>query len=162
MSAFVALPPAADADPPAQVADGVVAGDGWWPDVDLAALRDTARIDTTVTPAKLREAVVMAMLDLDRQLACWRAPLEAAGAANLAAVAQPVFAGQKRLVLLYTRAVVAAVVADLAERTRDSTATSAGLDRAEELLTVADDCRRNARWAVSDLMGRRRATAELI
>lgn len=161
-SGFVSLPPAQDADPPASPAPDVVAGDGWWPDIDLSALREAARLDTTVPPARLREAAALAMIEVGSQLAAWRAPLELAGAANLQAVPAPQVDGRSQLVLLYSRAVYSTVAADLAERLRDANATAAGLDRAQELLCPADDHRRNARWAVADIQGLRRATVELI
>lgn len=164
-SGFVSLPPSADAEPPEETTPDVVQGDGWWPDIDIVDLRKAARIDTTVTPERLREAVRFAMLtiDGDRPVACWREGLEESGAASLDAVPdQPTVGGIKRLVALYTRAIASHVAADLAERLRDAATTSAGHDRADELETAADVHRRNARWALADLVGRARATCELI
>ncbi len=161
-SPFVSMPPAADADPPPQIRDAVIQGDGWWPDLKVADLRDVATIDPTVTPPRLREAAIAAMLDVNRQLAVWRLTVEAAGAANLEDVPAAEADGKSILVHLYNRALVSTLAADLAERLRNIAATAAGAERADEMLTVADDYRRNARWAIADLQGKPRSTVELI
>ena len=161
-SPFVSMPPAADADPPEQLPDAWIAGDGWWPDINLADLRDVATIDPTVTAPRLREAAVAAMLDVNRQLAAWRLPLELAGSVNLEAVPAAEADGQSVLVHHYARAVFSTVAAGLAERLRNIAATTAGAERAEEMLTIADTHRRDARWAVADLQAKPRSTVELI
>lgn len=161
-SPFVSLPPAADGDPPEQKRDACIANDGWWPDLSIADLRDVATIDPTVTPARLREAAVAAMLDVNRQLASWRGARVLDGAANLEAVPAAEADGQSVLVHLYTRALFSTVAAGLAERLRNIAATAAGAERAEEMLTIADTHRRDARWAVADLQGKPRSTVELI
>lgn len=162
MSGFVSRPPAADAEPPEPVPVEVIAGDGWWPDIDLAELRQVARIDTTVTPERLREAAIGAIIELNGELQAWRAEKEAAGAGNLHAVTAPQIDGQSQLVHLYTRALYSSVAADLAQRLADITATTAGLDRAAELGSAADTHRQAQRWAIRCLLGRRHWTAELI
>jgi hypothetical protein len=162
MTGLVSRPPAEDADPPAAPAAEILTNDGWFPDVDLAALREIARIDTTITPARLREAATFAMLSVNRDLLDWRAPLEEDGAENMTEIPGPEIDGQKREVFLYTRAIYSSVAADLAERLKDTSTSSAGNDRAEELACPADDHRRNARWAVRDILGLPRSTVELI
>ena len=47
----------ATANPPAKGAEAPVDNDGWWPDVDCEQLRQDARLDGTVTPARLLLAV---------------------------------------------------------------------------------------------------------
>lgn len=162
MSAFVSRPPIADAEPPAAPDPQIITGDGWWPDVDLAKLREIVRIDTTVTPARLREAAADAMIELGAELGEWRAPLEAAGHANLHAVPAPQVDGQSQKVTLYTRAIYSTVAADLAERLQDISATAAGVERAQELACPADEHRRNARWAIARLTGKSHVVVELI
>lgn len=162
MTGFVSRPPAADAQPPAAPPAEVITGDGWWPDIDLAKLREIARIPTTVTPVRLRDSTAAAMLDLNQVLAAWRAPHVEAGWANLHAVPAPEIDGQSRLVFLYTRAIHSTVAADLAEKTKDLTATAAGVDRADELACPADELRRSAVWAMRELQGLPHTTVELI
>jgi hypothetical protein len=162
MSGFVSLPPASDADPPATTPPDIVAGDGWFPDIDLVALRDSYRLDTTIPPARLRDAVRDAMIDIADELAEWRAAREAEGHDSLAAISSPEFGGRPRLLVIYDRAIGSLVSAELADRLLDATATAAGHDRAAELEEPGCKHRRRYRWAISDILGKPRATVELI
>jgi len=162
VSGFVSLPPAADSDPPQPAAADVVTGDGWWPDVNLTDLRQAVRLDTTIGPERLRDAVRAAMLDVNRQLAAWRAGPIPASASSLTALPADLFDGQSRYVLHYTRALYSTVAADLGERLLSQTLTGAGADRADELRAEVAEHRRNARWAVNDLTGAPRATIEAL
>ena len=165
MTGLVAIPSIPPpADPPALPAtDQVLRGDGWWPDVDLALVRADVRVDTNVTPERLRATALDAVLFVNRDLAGWRALRELAGAATLAAV-QPELpiAGEDGRTVLYRRAVAALCAAELKEGMRDSVTSPAGHDRADDLQTTADTHRRDARWALRDLKGLARVTAELI
>jgi hypothetical protein len=67
-----------------------------------------------------------------------------------------------RLVLLYQRAVYATAKAELIERYRDFDSTDAGQRRAEAMELSVDDYRRQARYAIRDILGRPRATVELL
>lgn len=163
MTGFISRPPITDEDPPAEETPELVTGDGWWPDIDLAALRDTVRLPADITAARLRQAIRGAMMDLARELADWRAlKVEETGAEDLAEVEDVSIDGRPRLFWLYDDAVGAHVAANLQERYRDIGATKAGADRDEELRVTADEHRRNYRWAVSDIRGVPRATVELI
>lgn len=161
MSAFVPLPAAAENPAPQPLP-----GDGFFPDVDLAKLREAVRIDATVTPTRLRDSALAAILALAGELSTWRLDQVTQGFTKLDVVPNP--RGPQKLGNLawstahYLRAVASLTAADLAERTRDAGATLAGHDRADELETAADLHRRNYRWAVSDLTGRSRSTIELI
>lgn len=162
MPGFVSRPPRSDQAPPPPKPAELVENDGWWPDVDLARLREAVRLETTITTARLRDAVAVAMLDLARQLAAWRAAREA-GAENLHAVPETVRVdGRSRLVVLWERGLYSTVAADLGERLLSQSATELGVDRAKKLEAEVCEHRRNARWAVSDLTGAPRITVELI
>lgn len=150
-SPFVSIP--APSQPPAPAPD-LIAGDGWWPDLSLAAVRASARFDTTITDARLVEEVCVAVLEVNAQLACWRAVQVAA---SLTAVV-----GRPGLEILYRRAVVSTAAATLSDRLRSLTTTAAGADRADEAETSADMHRRNAHWAISDILARPRTTIELL
>lgn len=164
MSGFVFNPPNSDTEPPAPppAADAVMF-DGWWPNMNITAVRDAVRIDTTVTPDRLRDAVRQAMLDVAAALADWRVDQEAAGYTSLAAVpARIMVDGVSDYVLRFNRAVYSVVGADLAERQIGSRLTSAGADRAEELSADIDIHTRNVAWAVRDFLGRPRVIAEAL
>ena len=63
---------------------------------------------------------------------------------------------------LYQRAVYATAKAELIERYRDFDSTDAGQRRAETMELSVDDYRRQARYAIRDILGRPRATVELL
>ena len=102
MSGFVCTPsviPALDTTP-----EPVITNDGWFPDVDPVLFRKQMRLRDSVTPERLREAILGAMIEIGNGLESWRAPLELAGATTLDAVPAPQIGGESRLVVLYRRA----------------------------------------------------------
>lgn len=163
MNGFVAPPPLNPAEiPPAASADVVLEGDGFWPDVDLVALRQVTRLDTTVEIPRLRDAAINAVFCVRMELADWAAAQIEAGHASLDQLPGPAVDGVKRAVFLYRRAVYSAAAAELLERLREVGATMAGHERADELQESAGEHRKAQRWAIRDLLGAARITAELI
>lgn len=153
--------PSLDPAPPAPAPEGQVKADGWWPDIDLAHLRDTVRLNQTKIPAaRLREAVQVAILDIADELSTWRDDHTAF--ADLAAVPAMQIDGESALVIRWRRAVTACVAADLGERLLGQASTAAGHDRAAELLPEAELHRRNVVHAVRLFLGKTRVVAELI
>lgn len=162
MTGFVALPPNTDAEPPVAAPAELVQNDGFWPDIDLVELRDAVRLDTTISTDRLRDAVVNAMLELANEFADWR-ECKAEDAANLQAVPERrLIGGVSDYVILYARALYSLVGADLGERLLSQMVTAAGDDRRESLASEVDQHRRNARYAINDFTGKRRATVELL
>lgn len=155
--------PSLEPTPPAPAGEGVVAADGWWPDIHLAQLRETARLPQGKIPvARLTEAIQIAILDVAEELADWRAR-HGDGYAALADVPAPMTIGEdSSYVLRWRRAIDACVAADLGERLLGQASTAAGHDRAAELLPEADIHRRNVVHAVRLFLGRPRIIAELI
>ncbi|WP_269633141.1 head completion/stabilization protein [Pelomonas sp. BJYL3] len=136
--------------------------DGWFPAIALAELRAAVRLDGTVTPARLRHAAVNAMASVNGELASYKEAQLQAGHAGLADVPAPQVAGESVQLQRYRRAVYACVQADLIEHYRDFDTTGAGDKAADKLELRVHDLRRDVRWAISDLVGRRRTTVELI
>jgi hypothetical protein len=101
------------------------------------------------------------MLDVNDQLAAYKAKQIAAGWDSADDIGETV-AGSSAIVHRYMRAIASTVQADMAEKYRDWDNTRAGDHRADSEDRSADDFRRNARWAVSDILGRPRTTVELI
>ena len=62
----------------------------------------------------------------------------------------------------YLRAVGCFAKASLTERYRDFDTTAAGNKKADQLENPIDDLRRDARWAISGILGIGRNTVELI
>jgi hypothetical protein len=136
-----------------------IVNDGFFPDIDLDAVPAALRLDGTVTPERLRAAVVEAVLSINAELADWKT---GSGVGRLADVAAPMVDGQSAHVHRYLRAVLCTARANLIERYRDFDTTAAGERRALSLEAAVDDLRRDARWAVSDILGIPRSTVALI
>ena len=136
--------------------------DGFWPDIDADYLRASLRMDGTVSNARLELAAVNAMLSVNRELAMLRAEYMAEGYATLADVPAAELQGLSGLIHLYRRAIYCTAGAELAERYRSFDATAAGNQRADELTPSIDEYRRDARYAIRDLLGITHSTVELI
>ncbi len=159
MSSFIAVAPVPT---PAQPGGQPIGNDGFFPDIDVDQARAAMRLDGTVTPERLRAALVDAALSVNDELAAWRGRQLAAGFAELGAVPAQRIDGLSRHVHRYLRAVHCTAAAWLIERYRSFDATAAGDRKAEAENTSVDDLRRDARWAISDIAGAPRTTVELI
>jgi hypothetical protein len=141
--------------------EGILANDGFWPNVDLATLRASTRLTGNVTTERLRASAIEAMLDVNTQLTTFKAARVGEGWDSAADIGETV-AGSTALVHRYLRAVASTVQADIAEKYRDWDNTRAGDYRGHGESDSADDFRRNARWAVADILGRPRNVVELL
>lgn len=156
MAGFVAQVPA-PATP-----EGSITNDGFFPDIDLADLRDATRLPGDITLTRLLQAAVNAMIACNSDLDAYKTSSVAAGYATLSDVPASQINAESRLVMLYRRAVYSTVKADLTERYRDVDTTATGTKRAEDLTPSIDEQRRNARFAVRDILGIPHSTVELI
>lgn len=157
MSGFIAngtIPAAAEPHP--------ISNDGWWPDLDGESVRAALRLDSSISAMRLEVALVNAILSVNRELDTYKQTQQGLGFAGLAAVPGPLIQSVTRPLHLYLRAVYCTAGAELAERYRSYDATNAGDKNAEVLTPSVDEYRRDARWAVRDLLGKGRTTVELI
>lgn len=154
---FIAPAPAPRAAQPK-----LIGNDGFFPDIDLDNARETLRLDGTVTDARLRFALVGAVLEAGNSLAVWKDAQAAQGYAQLKDVPAAKIDGATRLEHAYRRAVYSLAKADLIERMTDYDTTAAGQKRADTLNEAPDDHRRNARWALADIIGKKRNIVDLI
>lgn len=156
----------AKVNPPDAAAELPAGNDPWFPAIDPAALRSTCRLDGTVTPQRLQHALLQAMASVNAELWDFKVSNMMLGFASLADVPAGTLNGESIKVHHYRRAVYACVQADLAEAYRDIDVTpqSAGkVERVTDKLELKiDEHRRNQRWALSDLLGIRRTTVDLI
>ena len=161
---FIAFEPSPPSSPPAPAA-AVVENDGWYVDIQLSQMRDAERLDGTVTEVRLRQAVVAAILHVNNELRDWKLEQIAAGYASLAAVPADRVDRESILIAHYRRAVYCWAKADLTERYRDFDSTASSLND-KKTMDVLDDApsdqRRNAHWAITDIIGRHHSTVELI
>ena len=146
-----------EAEPPAKIQNN-----GFWPAIDPADFRDTERLGSHITAARVEHALRSAIADTNRQLADWQANHQKSDAASIDLVEPPAWAIEGHYSQLYRRAVYAAAHASLLERYRETTATGQGDERGEAKAAAADDYRRDARWAVAEIEGRTHTTVELI
>ncbi|WP_288805691.1 head completion/stabilization protein [uncultured Novosphingobium sp.] len=158
---FVSLPPTAEIEQPA-TAEQPVINDGFFPDVDPVAVRDDARIPPSITPARLRAAILGAIMTAGNDLAAYAAARKAEGNASLASVPAEQLDGQSVQLIRYRRAVALYAKAELVERHRDFDTTAAGNSQGEDLTASIGDLRRDAMHAVRDILGKPRTTVDLI
>lgn len=154
MNGLIATPP-----PPHSPAGAVVEADGWFPDIQVNAMREAMRLRGDVPHLRLVAALEGAIITVINDTADWRA---ARTEESLAEVPAPQIAGRSRLEILWERAVRFYAAAELADLARDASATDDAARRLEEEQTVAADMRRHAISAVRDLIGATRVNVELI
>lgn len=143
-------------------ADSPIITDPFWPSVDLENMRETLRIDGSVTGPRLEAAAVAATISVNRELKAWRIEQQGNGYVSLVDVPGDLVNGESEFIHLYRRAIYAATGAEITERYRSYDATQSGRKSADEELPNIDEYRRDQRWAISDLLGQRRTTVELI
>lgn len=135
--------------------------DGWFPDIDAHNAREALRLDGTVTDKRLEAALVNAMISANQDLADFkslRLPLYS----TLEDVPSSEINEESRLVHLYKRAVICTAGAELVERYRSFDTSADGNKSADALTPNIDELRRDARWAIRDLLGNRRTSVALI
>ncbi|HDN9017546.1 TPA: head completion/stabilization protein [Aeromonas salmonicida subsp. pectinolytica] len=142
--------------------EGEITSSPFWPAISLPDLRETVRLDGTVTTARLTHAVVDAITSVNRDLADWRSARQAEGHATLAAVPSEVINNESVHLHSYRRAVYAMTRANLLERYTDYSATGDGVKGADAKIVSSDDLYRDARFAIRDILGTTHNTVELI
>ncbi|KAA5603796.1 head completion/stabilization protein [Roseospira marina] len=137
--------------------------DGWYPAVDVTALRLRTGLDGTWTDARLTPVVREEADAIAGVLTEWRAGKQARGAASLAAVdPDQTIEGTPLTVWRWQAALDGRVRAAVIRATRDFHATGDGHTRADALEPTADEWLGRAHEALSRLMGRPRTVVELI
>ena len=136
--------------------------DGFFPDIDPASVREGMRIPMSITPARLRAAILGAIMTVEIDLRAYAAASIAAGYPKLADVPAPQLDEKSVQLIRYQRAVGLYAKAELIERHRDFDTTAAGGNQADELTPSIGELRRDAQHAVRDLLGTTRAVVDLI
>jgi hypothetical protein len=142
--------------------EGEITSNPFWPAISLPDLRETVRLDGTVTTARITHAVVDAITSVNRDLADWRIARQAEGHTTLAAVPSDVINNESVHLHSYRRAVYAMTRANLLERYTDYSATGDGVKGADAKIVSSDDLYRDARFAIRDILGTTHNTVELI
>lgn len=139
-------------------AEEPISNDVFFPEINPADYRLAMREDKSVTPERLKTILIEAMISVNQELAA----LKDSEAQTLSELPSGEIDGTKITVHRYRRAVYSFAKAELLERYIDQSATNAGESKNEAKQLTADEHRRNARWAISDLLGTPRITVELI
>jgi hypothetical protein len=140
----------------------VITNDGFWPDIDVVQMRKSIRLDGSITDARIEVVTVNALIQVNGELALICAAHTANGYASLADVPTTEINGESKFVHLYRRAIYCSVGAELAERYRSYDSSVEGNKNADELTPSVDEYRRDARFAIRDLLGVGHSTVELI
>lgn len=156
MNSFVATAPTQN--PP----EAPLSSSPFWPTIDPTQIRAAHRIDGTITPERLKDALIEAISSVNSELSVWREARMAEGYTTLADVPAEQVNDISMHVHRYGRAIGCAAKASLIERYRDYDTTAAGNKKADQLENPIDDLHRDMRWAISGILGIPRNTVELI
>lgn len=141
----------------------IICSENFWPTVSTQHYRETQRQhDGTITNARLKTALINAVIEINRELADWQKKQMALGYQQLAEVPAMKINQESELCLLYQRAIFGYAHASLIERYRDFDTTPIGNKKADALSPTIDDLRRDAIWAIQRIKGGSHNIAELI
>ncbi len=140
----------------------VIANHPFFPDINTQHLRNTQRLDSTISNDRLRESLLIALASVNADLHEWRLEQENNGVSYIAETTTEQLDGESVNLLLYRRAVYSLTHASLLERYRNFDTTLHGSKLAEQKESTADDLARDARFAVRDILGKSRSTFVLV
>ena len=145
----VVIPPVASDEP-------VIKNTFFFPDIDPKCVRSLMRLEQTVAPARLREAIKTGMAETNAELFDYREQQIAAGFKWLADVPSDDLDGESLRVFYYKRAVCSMATATLYERYRGVDASAKGDKKADSIDSTIDELWRDMRWAVSRIQDKPR------
>lgn len=134
----------------------------FWPVVNVSKLREVMRLDGTVTTPRLQNATINAVASVNSELREWRIKHQSAGHDCLADIPGEIINAESVYSHLYARAIYCLTRANLVERLRDYDTTKSGADATEPLDLTITNLRRDARFAIRDMLGIPHLTAELL
>ena len=134
----------------------------FWPVIDINHLRQVMRIDNNATSARVYHTATEAVAHVNSQLRGYRLAATQSGITHLSNTTEETINSQSVQTTRYTRAVYCYTKALLLEKYADTDATGKTGTRAEAKQEQAEDYRRDAHFAVADILGRRRCDDALI
>ncbi|MCS5871029.1 head completion/stabilization protein [Klebsiella variicola] len=152
---MVVIPPPASDEP-------VIKNTFFFPDIDPKRVREGMRLEQTVAPARLREAIKTGIAETNAELFLWREQQIAGGVNTLADVPSDELDGESVRVFYYLRAVTSMATATLYERYRGVDASAKGDKKADSIDTTVDELWRDMRWAVSRVQDKPRCIVSQI
>ncbi|HCB1401234.1 TPA: head completion/stabilization protein [Klebsiella variicola subsp. variicola] len=151
----VVIPPPASDEP-------VIKNTFFFPDIDPKRVREGMRLEQTVAPARLREAIKTGIAETNAELFLWREQQIAGGVNTLADVPSDELDDESVRVFYYLRAVTSMATATLYERYRGVDASARGDKKADSIDTTVDELWRDMRWAVSRVQDKPRCIVSQI
>lgn len=136
-----------------------VTNNGFFPNVDLALFRTVMRVDQTVTPERTVQALLDAMIAVNKELHVWQINSQAKSLSKVPSIR---YGDKTKLEHLYQTALFNRAKGLLVENYRDFDSTKSGHDRADEMQTRIDDYLRQSREAIRNMLGIPRMTVALI
>ena len=129
----VVIPPPARDEP-------VIKNTFFFPDIDPNRVREGMRLEQTVAPSRLREAIKTGIAETNSELFLWREQQIAGGFSKLADVPADDLDGESVRVFYYLRAVTSMATATLYERYRGVDASAKGDKKADSIDTLSTSC----------------------
>nr|DAR53115.1 MAG TPA: head completion protein [Caudoviricetes sp.] len=139
--------------------EDLVLNDLFFPPLKISDFRNQARLDGTVTTARLKDALIEAIAAVNDELEEFK---QRSTSEAFADIPCPKINNESVLVSRYRRAVTCLALANLYERYTSYDTTNDGEKKAELLKDSINELRRDARFAISDILKRPRVDAELI
>jgi hypothetical protein len=131
-------------------------------DISPSACRDAIRLEQSITPERLRMALVESIKRVNNELNGWKQTQLDAGINTLNDVPADHIDDESVHISSYKSAVYYFAKADLLEQYRDYDSSATGVQRAEDKDDTADEYRRKGQLAVRDILGKPHTTVELI
>ena len=135
-----------------------ISSDAFYPQIALDAIRETVRIDGTVTNERLNQIAIEEVIDVNRLLISLKMP----EAQTLAHYSVGNINDRPSTDYLYLSAVANGVAAKVNEKYRSYDSSNSGNKRADDLTPSIDEYRRNKYWAIQQMLGNNHAVVELI
>lgn len=129
----------------------------FFPTIALDDIKQDVRIDGSVTDARVKQALLEEIIDVNRLLADLVQPDK-----TLIGLATDIIDGKADTDILYFSAVANGVAAKIAEKYRSYDSTNSGNKRAEELSATINEYKRNKVFAIQQLKGENHSIVELI
>lgn len=139
--------------------DDIISNDGFFPDMSLTQFRNQYRADGTITTQRLQDALIEGIASVNEELSMFKTQSKRD---SLEQITAPFINGESVLIYRYKRAVSCLALANLYERYASYDSTNDGEKKMAQLKDSIDELRRDARFAISDILGRKRVDAELI
>lgn len=135
----------------------------FWPDINLAKLRDVMRIDPSVTTSRLEYVVINVINGVNRELKPWCDQQIQLGFSSLSEIPSDIeINGEHSLVLHYKHAIYSRTKSRLLEKFRDMDLTNTGNKKAQDMTETIDELNRDAHWALQAIQGKPNVTVGII